>query len=102
MSPIIEVIIGLMPADTDNGIAMTGIIARHGIEPGPEALSAIPMKNITAGIARAGTRLTTFFAVSSSVPFALTTAKRYVTPVICMKRFVLKPAMTPFAVTASP
>ena len=53
MSPIIEVIIGLMPADTDNEIAMTGIIARHGIEPGPEALSVIPMKNITAGIARA-------------------------------------------------
>lgn len=39
-SPIIATIIGLSPAETATGIAITGIIARHGIEPGP-----IPLKD---------------------------------------------------------
>ena len=68
ISPMIEVMMGLMPAESDSGIAMTGIMARQGIEPGPAALSTMPRKNITTGMARAGTRLTTFLAKSSSVP----------------------------------
>ena len=41
-SPMIAVIIGLMPADAATGIAITGMIARLGIAPGPTALMINP------------------------------------------------------------
>ena len=82
MSPMMDTIMGSMPADTDKGMAITGIMARQGMEPGPTALRAIPIRNMAAGMAWTGTLLTIFFASSSKVPLPLMMAKRYVTPTI--------------------
>ena len=101
MSPMIAVIIGLIPAEIEIGMAITGMMARHGIEPGPTALSTMPIRNITNGIIRAGTLFTIFFASSSSVPFPLIMAKRYVTPTICTNRDVLNPETTSFVESVS-
>ena len=76
MSPMMETIMGLMPAETDSGMAITGIMARQGMEPGPTALRTIPIRNMAAGIAWTGAWLTIFFASSSSVPLPLMMAKR--------------------------
>ena len=93
-SPIIATIIGFSPADTATGIAITGIIARHGIDPGPIPLSIAPMMKNTTGIrcTRFPTRPSNFFASSSSVPLTFTIPNKYVIPTICMKIDELKPA----------
>ena len=70
-SPISAIMMGFTPAETATGIEMTGMMARHGMEPGPAALSTMPSKNMTTGMAGAGTRLTTFLAANSSVPLDL-------------------------------
>ena len=70
-SPMIAVMIGLTPADTATGIAITGIIAKEGIAPGPIAQTMNPRIYITNGIkcVFVPTSLTIFLANNSNVPF---------------------------------
>ncbi len=49
-SPMIAVMIGLIPADTATGIAITGMIASDGMAPGPTAQIRNPRMYITNGI----------------------------------------------------
>ena len=72
-SPIIATIIGFSPAETATGIAITGIIAKQGIDPGPIPLKIAPIMKNTIGIrcTRFPTRPSNFFARSSSVPLTL-------------------------------
>ena len=81
---MIAVIIGLIPADTATGIAITGMIASDGIAPGPTAQIRNPRMYITNGISAFffPTIPTILWASSSSVPLLLMIANKYVIPTI--------------------